>query len=251
MKDDSVSASNPRQRFLSRVWRVRWLIFVMMFTGLVAWPIQNRMSRVAILAMVAMAIMRVLWSASCSRIVLRVTLALITLLIGLPLSPIRPIDHSRLREDYLAALQEFEGTTYVWGGEGRLGIDCSGLVRSAMRTSLIRTALVTANPGLCRVAFSIWWNDCTARQLGEAYRGSTQPVCTADSINALSPDNLQVGDLAIVAGGRHVLAYLGNQSWIEADPNRGRVTVDYAPDPANRWLCSPAQIVRWNLCSSE
>ena len=43
--------------------------------------------------------------------------------------PGRKQDAGSLRRQYVAALQQYEGTRYIWGGENRFGIDCSGLVQ--------------------------------------------------------------------------------------------------------------------------
>src|SRR5882672_11079140 len=63
-------------------------------------------------------------------------------LVGLPLLaaiflllPGQPISPAPLRQDYVRALRRFEGTRYIWGGENRLGIDCSGLMRTALINS--------------------------------------------------------------------------------------------------------------------
>ena len=52
------------------------------------------------------------------------------------------------------------------------------------------------------------------------------------------------GDFAIVARGVHALAYLGDHTWIEADPGAGKVIVVRTSDK-NTWLDSSAVFVRW------
>ena len=41
-----------------------------------------------------------------------------------------------LREEYIASLRRYTGKKYVWGGEGMLGVDCSGLIRRGMIDAL-------------------------------------------------------------------------------------------------------------------
>lgn len=58
------------------------------------------------------------------------------LLLSFALPAASPNSSDSLRVDYVANLRELEGSPYVWGGENRRGIDCSGLPRYAYRTAL-------------------------------------------------------------------------------------------------------------------
>ena len=40
--------------------------------------------------------------------------------------PGRSYDRDKLRQSYVDHLRSYEGTHYVWGGENKLGLDCSG-----------------------------------------------------------------------------------------------------------------------------
>lgn len=79
-------------------------------------------------------------------VLLRRRYAAVALVVILPLAfvswlsiPGRTADPDVLRAAYVNCLQGYKGTLYVWGGENRIGIDCSGLVRRA---------LINANTGL-------------------------------------------------------------------------------------------------------
>ncbi len=52
------------------------------------------------------------------------------------------------------------------------------------------------------------------------------------------------GDLAITENGIHVLAYLGGDEWIQAEPNLGAVIVLAAPSE-NIWYNQDVWIMRW------
>jgi peptidoglycan/LPS O-acetylase OafA/YrhL len=50
--------------------------------------------------------------------------------------------------------------------------------------------------------------------------------------------------LAVTANGVHVLAYVGNQTWVEADPGEWKVIQVKVP-ATNPWFLVPVRIVRW------
>jgi cell wall-associated NlpC family hydrolase len=152
-----------------------------------------------------------------------------------------------LRRDYLAGLQRYEGVTYYWGGETSRGIDCSGLIRRGLIDALLRRGVRTLDPGLVRRAISLWWHDCTASALGDQHRGLTLRVLDTPSVNALDHSKVLPGDLAVTRNGIHIMAYLGNNRWIEADPGAGRVITVTAPSADNSWFETPMNIVRWSI----
>jgi hypothetical protein len=167
--------------------------------------------------------------------------------------PGRSYDRAALQRAYLSSLRSFTGVKYVWGGENSLGIDCSGLVREGMILATLRQGLVTLNPRLLRAGGYIWWHDCTAAQLGEGYRGRTRVLEETPSLNELDYAHVEPGDIAVTDGGAHTLAYLGDRTWIEADPNdlTGDKVIQVAvPESRNAWLSVPMRILRWRLLDS-
>ena len=159
--------------------------------------------------------------------------------------PGRPGDDDALRSTYVQCLKDYTGTRYVWGGENRLGIDCSGLVRRGFINANAKMGLRTFNPELVRTSLSLWWHDCSARALRDGYRGLTTRILSAPSINSIDHDAILAGDLAVTANGVHVLAYLGGNLWIEADPIAKRVITVEVPS-SNAWFTMPVQLVRWS-----
>ena len=102
----------------------------------------------------------------------------------------------------------------------------------------------TLDGGLVRSAIDLWWNDCSAQALGEGYRSLTTHVADTRSLNELDHTLVTPGDLAVTQSGVHILAYLGDGHWIQADPGAGKVIT--LPAPArNGWFQSPMKIVRW------
>lgn len=173
-------------------------------------------------------------------------LALALLPLGL-LLPGRPADPTTLRHAYTDAMCRYQGVRYVWGGAGSTGIDCSGLVTRGMMDADLAQGLKTANPRLLREGLSLWWHPETAHALGEGYRGNTRLLQTTPSLNALDEGQILPGDLAVTLGGAHTMAYLGDRTWIEADPNLlwgDKVIVVRTPSRI-AWFGTHMRLMRW------
>jgi hypothetical protein len=159
----------------------------------------------------------------------------------------RPVDRAALQSNYCTALKSYLGSRYVWGGQGCIGIDCSGLVQKGMMDALATQGIVHADPALARQSLSLYWHRTTARVLGQGFAGRTIAVTTCPSLNTLDYTLVQPGDLAVTAGGDHVMAYLGDRTWIAADPGVGKVTTFTIPEKTNAYFFTPMRIVRWKV----
>lgn len=163
------------------------------------------------------------------------------------LLPSRPIQNRPdLRAAYCNELESYLGSPYFWGGEGRFGIDCSGLVRRGMEDALVSSGFHCLDSSLLRQGILLWWQDTNAKGIGEGYSGKTHLITTCRSLNELDYSLLLPGDLAVTASDTHVMAYLGKKTWIAADPSEMRVTKFSIPEK-NLYFNSPARIVRWSM----
>ncbi|MBN2685793.1 MAG: C40 family peptidase [Pontiellaceae bacterium] len=162
--------------------------------------------------------------------------------------PGKETNPDQLRTEYLKQLRDYEGIQYVWGGENRRGIDCSGLVRRALIDSYFHIGITQANPRAVRTAIRLWWNDASAKALLDGHLELTVALGDAASINEIDV-SLQPGDLAVTTDGVHVLAYLGDQQWIEADPADLEVLIVNTPSD-NIWFNTPVTLVRWKSLKS-
>lgn len=154
----------------------------------------------------------------------------------------------RIVEAYIAALQSYEGTPYWWGGETHTGIDCSGLMRAALIDACVRDGLCRLDGQRLRHAAWLWLHDQSANDLGEHIAQLTRDAMPREAANLNSIDytDLQPGTLAIAGNGLHILAYLGDHQWIQADPGAGNVIVERAPS-TNFWFRGPVKLVTWSL----
>jgi len=98
-------------------------------------------------------------------------------------------------------------------------------------------------------ALSLWWHDTTARVLGQQNDELTVRLLDTPSVNQLDHSGILPGDLAVTRNGVHVMAYLGDSRWIEADPGVGRVITVHVPAEDNEWFRVPMSIVRWSVLS--
>jgi NlpC/P60 family len=227
-----------------------WLVSLSAVIILVVYPINMRLTRVCLLSSIFSTwLCLVVWDWRVKAIRAAVLTIPLVALIFCAL-PVRNADPANMGANYVAALRRYEGTRYIWGGENGLGVDCSGLVRGGIIHANICCGLRTFNPALVREGLFVWWNRCSARELKDGYRGRTQFVLSARSINDLDTAQLLPGDLAVTSDGVHVLAYVGSTTWIEADPGVGRVVKETVPSPENIWFTLPVNIVRWRQLES-
>src|ERR1017187_6526228 len=227
-----------------------WILSAILLTLVLLFPISTRTTRVLTVIGIAL-----VWGGAlvmCKRHrVIRVFLLLITVAcLSLFLLPGRNADINALRADYCRGLQLYTGDRYIWGGEGRFGIDCSGLVRKGLVWGQLMNGARSLNSGPLRNAIALWWHDCSAKELLGGFRGWTRVLFSSSSIDEADHSKLQTGDLAVTTDGVHVLAYLGKTTWIEADPIFGKVIRLSVPSD-NPWFNRPVVFIRWSWLEDQ
>lgn len=225
-----------------------WL--AVLWAILLVFPVQYRVTRVLIvlatLALWSVALW-LWWHKRRVQIPLLALAAIVAVLVALPG---RTPNAAGLRSDYRHGLGLFSHTTYVWGGENVVGIDCSGFVREGLAYGELLNGVRTLNGATIRGGISLWWHDCSALALRDGYRGLTQPIARVASLNSADTSLLRYGDLAVAADGSHVLVFVGDHTWMEADPNHGGVIKVTTPS-GDHWFAVPMVLLRWTALAGD
>ncbi len=212
----------------------------------VIYPVHNGLSRLALLLGV-FGVLASLLVVSWKRQPWRwISIGVVMILAAPFLLPGRHLDEASLRDDYIRALRSYDGSTYYWGGEKASGIDCSGLPRRALRDALFSQGLKTLNGRAMRMGLEQWWFDTSASAMRKGYRGFTAPRNIEGRIESLSTEGIQPGDLAVTTSGVHVLVYLGDGEWIQADPSAKKVNIQHGGSEQNAWFTLPVEIHHWS-----
>ncbi len=228
-------------RQLFRLWCVAWFLLVVILIQPLGYTIERSATILLLISVWAGG-----WYFGWRRLPVRIVGLVVTLLLSLFLIlPGRPVDTVSLRAEYLQSMQGYHGTPYVWGGENRFGIDCSGLVREGLIQANFQQGISTFNPALVRQGLAMWWFDLSAQALRDGERGWTKRLFKAESINTIDRSKLLPGDLAATTDGVHILAYLGENKWIEADPGLLKVITVAVPEQVNYWFNVSVYILRW------
>ena len=236
-----ISSWQITYRNLFRLWCVAWFLTIVILIQPLGYTIERLVTGILI---------TVVWVGGIyfgwQRLPIKIATLVVTLFCSLLLIlPGRPANTEDLRAAYLHAMQGYEGTKYVWGGENRIGIDCSGLVREGLIQANLQQGITTFNSELVRQGLAMWWFDLSALALRDGERGWTTRLFKADSINSINTSKLLPGDLAATADGIHILAYISEHKWIEADPGERKVMVVNVPDKINYWFQVPVYTLRW------
>ncbi len=183
---------------------------------------------------------------------IRFCLLPLPLLAAIPfLLPGKTINQNELRADYVKRMVSYESTPYHWGGENGRGIDCSGLPRKAMRDALFAHGIRHLNGAATRKFLNHWWNDASAKALAEGYRNFTTPTDTNGTIAKMGYGNLLPGDLVVTEDRRHILAFLGGEEWIQADPGARKVIRRNGRTSMNGWFAVPVTSHRWSVLTER
>jgi hypothetical protein len=177
-------------------------------------------------------------------------LSITTVILMIILIPGHKGNPKQLQDEYVHSLLQYENVKYIWGGENKMGIDCSGLVREGFINANLKVGVKTLNPKLIRRAFFIWWYDCSADALGNSYRQMTTLVLKFQSMNELDYNNIMPGDIIVAEKGFHTFAYIGNNTWIEADPGKGKTITVSSEKKAAEWKGVPIKVLRWSELSN-
>ncbi len=229
------------RRSLLILWALSIALFVVLLRQSVSYGI-TRLAIVVIGLLIIAGLLYFIWRQQIIRFGLMAIVASFSIFLLLPGNPTAG---KTLQPQYLSMLRSYEGSPYVWGGENHLGIDCSGLVREGLIQANLHYGFQHLNPALIRQGLEMWWFDAGADALLQEYRRYTQRQFGAASINALDHSKIAPGDLAATTDGEHILAYLGDRQWIEADPNLQKVVIEAVPT-RNPWFHMPVQILRWH-----
>ena len=224
-----------------------WIILWPLLIALLLYPIRYTDFRIGVILCVLglWAGALLLWKKSLWVRTACLTMAVVAACFAL--LPGRTANPTTLRRAYVESLLPYRNTPYIWGGGNARGIDCSGLVERGLIDADFKQGFTTANPKLVRAGLSLWWYNRSAKALGDGYRGSTRLLLTTPNLNALDYVKLLPGDIAVTASGAHTLAYVGNRTWIEADPNMlyGDKVITVTVPTRNAWFRLPMRIMRW------
>ncbi len=228
------------RRSLLIPWALLIALFVVMIRQSVSYGI-TRLTIVLIGIVVIAGLLYFLWKQTIMR---WSTIAFLTGFSIFLMLPGNLVAGKDLQPNYGAMLRSYEGVPYVLGGENHFGIDSSGLVREGLIQANLHHGFQTLNSALIRRGLEMWWCDAAADALLREYREYTQRQFSAVSLNALDHSRIKLGDLAATSDGEHILAYLGNKQWIEADPNLSKVVIESVPT-THPWFDTAVEILRW------
>lgn len=170
------------------------------------------------------------------------------LILIISISYLRPTNQqftpTELRSQYRSALLKYEGASYAAAGEPG-GISCSTLIRRAF----IDTLAIDKESRQ-----QIQSQPCYSVELREGCNGHLSNVLETDGLDKVNYEQIQIGDIATLGDSVafHSMAYIGNKTWIHADPIAQKVSYYEVSDlHKNIWSVYKVKILRWNVLDDK
>jgi NlpC/P60 family len=243
---------NPKTKDRTKWWIGNSLLLVILAVTVTSACLPYAMSVLRLLTLGGVfclwaGVLMLYWNKIWVRVLALVPAVFLAVILALPE---RKVDTNALRQTYVASLKSYQETPYVWGGEHKWGMDCSGLMRRGFIDAMLTEGVRQKEPGLLRSALILWWNDASARAMGEEHQGKTWKIGTAKSLNTADYSVLKPGDMAVTQGGQHILAYVGDedgkQTWIQASPLTWKVSENTIPEQKDGYFGMEAVFIRWS-----
>ncbi|HAN09867.1 MAG TPA: hypothetical protein DCP90_04555 [Clostridiales bacterium] len=155
-----------------------------------------------------------------------------------------------IRLSYIENLKNYENTNYMSGGENRIGIDSSGLIRRPMIDTFIEMGFKTKNMQYIRMALSIWMDDYAISDIYNNYKGMYIDILKFCSICEITDKNIKSGDILIYDNYSQVYIYLGNNEWIEVNPHDKKTIIVSAIPALSIMREISGKVVRWKVLES-
>src|SRR5262245_5411241 len=131
---------------LISIWVLLWLALFLNISS----PIVNTVKKATlVICVIGIWVVgaAILWNKKAARLVILAIGIIPMLFLSMPGYR---YDKALLRQEYVNELSKYENVNYVWGGEKRSGIDCSGLIRAGLINANIRQGIIRLNPRLVR-----------------------------------------------------------------------------------------------------
>lgn len=231
---------------LRKLFIVIWFLLWVVLFILISQPVSQGIIRVSIVGVSVLiwgTTLILIWEYTIWRNVFFLLNAVLLLLLKFDGNSVSP---DVIRKEYVKELIKYEGADYLWGGESEKGIDCSGLVRRGKMDADLKMGVTKFSPKLIKKAIQLWFFDCSAEALKDGYMDLTKPVLIASNLNEMDYSRLREGDIMVTANGVHTMVYIGDSTWIAADPGVKKVIRMKAPDQESVWFKMEARIVRWS-----
>lgn len=205
-----------------------WIVTVLIFIGLLQISVKNDLIRNAVLLSFVVCLV-----ATFKLLRTRALQLGFVLLLGLSIyligyAPKKATDLEVFRRTFSTEVVAREGVPYKFAGEGQVGLDATGLIRSSIISTYIKLAFVDLNFALLKDAYELWSQPFSLRSLvHKAELG--EPLGSIEDYSNMARYSIQAGDILISPAYQEAAVYVGDSQWVSVDSQLKRVSFVRAP----------------------